>query len=436
VTRFATSSCRSSRGSWGSRGTDLGRTIVFRVADDGRLVADPFDARPLGLRPGDAFRIETGDPLWVARRPVSDLSRVYVEPTNACNLACATCVRNVWSAEAGFMTEETFDAILEGLAAFPRPPAVFLGGFGEPLAHPRILPMIEGARRLGSRVEMITNGILLGEEVRRALVSLGLHRLWVSIDGATPAAYRDVRIGDALPEILENLAAFRRLRDASPGLGPRLGLVFVAMRRNVAQLPDVVKLGREAGMDRLLVTNLLAYTDDLKHEVLYDEGLAPGDGDFPDRPAILLPRLEPSGAVREALAAVVQGGPVDLRPRLSAVRGRSFCPFVERGTTSVRWDGAVSPCLALLYEHDYWLGERRRHSYASSVGNVNGKGLAEIWSNPAYVELRQRLQAFDFSPCSSCNTCEMADDNQRDCSGSPHPACGGCLWAQGLIQCP
>jgi MoaA/NifB/PqqE/SkfB family radical SAM enzyme len=189
-------------------------------------------------------------------------------------------------------------------------------------------------------------------------------------------------------------------------------------------------------MDRLLVTNVLAYTDDLKHEVLYDEGLAPGDGDSPERPAILLPRLEPSGAIREALAAVVDGGPVDLRARLSAVRGRSFCPFVELGTTSVRWDGTVSPCLALLYEHDYWLGDRRRHSYASAIGNVRERGLADLWADPAYVELRQRLQAFDFSPCSSCNTCEMADDNRRDCSGSPHPACGGCLWAQGLIQCP
>ncbi|MBK9091059.1 MAG: hypothetical protein IPL90_19290 [Holophagales bacterium] len=106
-----------------------------------------------------------------------------------------------------------------------------------------------------------------------------------------------MRIGDALPEILENLAAFRRLREASPLLAPRLGIAFVAMRRNIAELSAVVRLGREAGMDRLLVTNVLAYTADLKDEVLYDEGLAPGDGDTPDRPAILLPRLDlgPSG---------------------------------------------------------------------------------------------------------------------------------------------
>ncbi|MBP7675609.1 MAG: SPASM domain-containing protein [Thermoanaerobaculia bacterium] len=416
--------------------TEATRIVSFRVDADGRLVADPSDSRQLGLRPGDALRLETGDPLWVARRPVSNLARVYVEPTNACNLTCSTCVRNVWSAESGFMTEETFDALLRGLAAFPRPPVLFFGGFGEPLAHPRILPMLEEARSAGAEVELITNGILLGDEVRRALVSLGLRRLWVSIDGATPAAYRDVRIGDALPEILANLAAFRALREASRGRGPRLGLVFVAMRRNVGQLPDVVKLGRAAGMDRLLVTNVLAYTDDLKDETLYDEGLAPGDGDSLERPAILLPRLEPSGAVREALAAVVDGGPVDLRPRLSAVRGRNFCPFVERGTTSVRWDGTVSPCLALLYEHAFWLGGRLRRSYPLAVGNVRERSLADVWADPAYVELRRRVQAFDFSPCSSCNTCEMADDNSRDCSGSPLPACGGCLWAQGLIQCP
>ncbi|MBK9091060.1 MAG: SPASM domain-containing protein [Holophagales bacterium] len=133
---------------------------------------------------------------------------------------------------------------------------------------------------------------------------------------------------------------------------------------------------------------------------------------------------------------MIEDAPVDMRPRLSVAKGRNFCPFVERGTTSVRWDGAVSPCLALLYDHDYYLGERLRHSCAYFVGNLRERSLADLWNDASYVELRQRLQAFDFSPCSSCNTCEMADDNRQDCSGSPLPACGGCLWAQGLIQCP
>ncbi len=416
--------------------TGAARSISFRVDAAGRLVAVPADMRDFGLLPGDTLRVEAGDPLWVARRPVRELSKVYVEPTNLCNLTCRTCVRNAWDARSGFMSGGVFDAIVAGLGDFPRPPSIFFGGFGEPLAHPDILGMVNRARATGAAVELVTNGTLLSSEVRRALVDLGLHRLWVSLDGATPEGYQDVRLGNELPLILENLRAFRDLRSRAPGLAPRLGIVFVAMRRNVSQLPAVVRLGREVGMDRLLVTNVLAYTSELRDEVLYDEALSPGDGDSPEHPAILLPRIEPSEPVREALAAVVVEGPADLRLRSSVSRTRNYCPFVEGGSVAVKWDGSVSPCLPLLHEHDSWLGRRRRHSYPFAVGSLRDRGLGEIWRDGAYVELRRRVRAFAFSPCSSCNTCEFADDNRQDCAGSPHPACGGCLWAHGLIQCP
>jgi MoaA/NifB/PqqE/SkfB family radical SAM enzyme len=62
--------------------------------------------------------------------------------------------------------------------------------------------------------------------------------------------------------------------------------------------------------------------------------------------------------------------------------------------------------------------------------------LMDIWNNPEYVALRERLQEFDFSPCTFCNSCEMAESNKEDCFGNIQPACGGCLWAQGFIQCP
>jgi hypothetical protein len=30
----------------------------------------------------------------------------------------------------------------------------------------------------------------------------------------------------------------------------------------------------------------------------------------------------------------------------------------------------------------------------------------------------------------------LAEANLEDCLGNTAPACGGCLWAQGVIQCP
>jgi MoaA/NifB/PqqE/SkfB family radical SAM enzyme len=112
------------------------------------------------------------------------------------------------------------------------------------------------------------------------------------------------------------------------------------------------------------------------------------------------------------------------------------CPFVERGSLSVRWDGKVSPCLPLLYTHSYFLDDRERCSHAHFVGDLTTRTLLEIWNDPSYLDLRDRLQSFDFSPCTYCNSCEIANDNLEDCYGNTIPACGGCLWAQGLIRCP
>ena len=41
-------------------------------------------------------------------------AKVYVEPTNACNLACATCVRHAWEEPEGFMEWATFEAVVTG----------------------------------------------------------------------------------------------------------------------------------------------------------------------------------------------------------------------------------------------------------------------------------------------------------------------------------
>ena len=40
---------------------------------------------------------------------------------------------------------------------------------------------------------------------------------------------------------------------------------------------------------------------------------------------------------------------------------------------------------------------------------------------------------FDEGACGGCN---QVDANKEDCFGSTFPTCGGCLWAQGVIQCP
>ena len=49
---------------------------------------------------------------------IDRLAKLYVEPTNRCNLDCRTCMRHGWEEELGFMEFELFEKISEGLAFF------------------------------------------------------------------------------------------------------------------------------------------------------------------------------------------------------------------------------------------------------------------------------------------------------------------------------
>jgi len=412
-------------------------TIRVRLDEQGHLVLPPELIERFGFVDGAAVRVEErGDAITVGRTSAS-LARVYVEPTNLCNLRCRTCIRNVWDEPPGMMSTETFARIIDGVRSVSPLPTLFFGGFGEPFAHPDLLAMLTTAKSVGCAVELITNGTRLDEDTRHALVRIGLDRLWVSIDGATPESYADVRLWDALPQVTADLARLRQLRIAQASGLPRLGIAFVAMKRNIADLPEVIGLGKKLGADRFSVSNVLPHTPEMRDQVLYARSIDADDVEpSPWNPDVSLPRLDVDELTIERLARVQAGRTGRPLPGQAWGGGANTCPFVEKGSVSIRWDGAISPCLPLLHSHRSYLDFRLRTSHAFSVGNVNERSLAEVWMDPGYVGLRERLLAFDFAPCTICNSCDMADENLEDCFGSPTPACGGCLWAQGFIQCP
>jgi len=420
------------------------RTFQVQLDEQGHLVLPADLVERFGLVDGAAVRVEErGDGITLGRSSAS-LARVYVEPTTLCNLRCRTCIRNVWDEPPGLMSAATFGRIMDGVRDLVPRPTVFFGGFGEPFAHPDLLAMLAEAKATGCAVELITNGTRLGADTRRELVRIGLDRLWVSIDGATPESYADVRLWDALPQVTEDLARLREERLAHGSGLPRLGIAFVAMKRNIADLPEVIRLGQRLGADRYSVSNVLAHTPEMREQVLYARSVDAEEVE-PSAwsPEVSLPRMDLDELTLERLARVAVGRSGRSHPGgIGGSRGpfggagANACPFVEKASVSVRWDGAISPCLPLLHTHRSYLDFRPRTSHSFAVGNVNDVDLANAWSDPAYVALRERLLAFDFAPCTICNSCDMADENLEDCFGSPTPACGGCLWAQGFIRCP
>jgi MoaA/NifB/PqqE/SkfB family radical SAM enzyme len=407
------------------------------VDEHGRLVLPKEFAHSFGLKPGSQVRIEQGTNHLRLHRPVTDLAKIYIEPTDLCNLDCTMCIRSSWDEPLGRMSQATFKHILDGLKQLDPVPTVFFGGLGEPLFHPHTIEWVAEVKALGGRVELITNGTTLTEKRSRQLIDGGLDVLWLSLDGATPEGYADVRLGAQLPKILENLIRFRKLRRGGHKPRPLIGIAFVAMRRNIKDLPAVIRLGRQAGATLFSVSNVMPYTEEMQDERLYT-GTLRNIAYFssPWLPRLSLPKMDIDPLTQEAFMQALNSGCNVSFAGNNFSGANDVCNFIGSGSMSIAWDGNISPCWPLMHNHVSYLHGKEHRVRRHVVGNVRQRSLSDLWMDPDYLLYRQKVQGFGFAPCTFCGGCDLSEANEEDCLGNSFPACGSCLWSQGVIQCP
>jgi len=390
------------------------------VDDLGRLILPDNLLQRRRLAPNTEFWLDEHEGEMILRPRLPNARKLYIEATSGCNLQCRTCIRNVWSDPQAQMTMDTFGRLMESLEQLPDMQRVVFTGFGEPLTHPHIMEMIEAVRRRDIAVSLGSNGLLLKPDLARELVRLGVDRLVVSIDGVKPATYADVR-GAQLDKILGNI---RHLNEAKRELGalfPALGIEFVVLKSNWQELPDLVQLASHLNAARVLVSNVLPYTEDMRDEILY--------GYEPRSP------FKASGWPVKA-DAWVMWGTLEL-PRMHWGAERR-CRFVQDRSVVVGLDGGVSPCYALSHNYSYFAIDGVKKQVSRYVlGNANEQTLADIWMSEDYVRFRGEVQAFHFPSCPNCELRETCDLRQRNegCWGLD-PSCADCLWAQDIVRCP
>lgn len=152
-------------------------------------------------------RIISGQAPGGNRTPLADVLPlatplvVQIFPIYACNFSCEYCFMSTPKESRGFVTEwpvmklDTFRKCVEDLAAFPDPLKVLrFVGMGEPLLHKEIAAMVAMAKesRIANRVEILTNGSLLNQELSMALIEAGLDRLVISLQGLTTEKYQRI----------------------------------------------------------------------------------------------------------------------------------------------------------------------------------------------------------------------------------------------------
>ena len=126
-------------------------------------------------------------------------SRVYVEITNICNMACSFCHGH--SRAPRQMTESEYARVLAQLAG--KTQYLYHHLMGEPLVHPLLPRFIQMAAQEGFRPMLTTNGTLLDSH-GDALLGKGLHKVNISVhsfEKDQPEAHR---------KYIEKIADFSR----------------------------------------------------------------------------------------------------------------------------------------------------------------------------------------------------------------------------------
>jgi MoaA/NifB/PqqE/SkfB family radical SAM enzyme len=288
-----------------------------------------------------------------------------------------------------FMPFEQFTGYVDSL---PELEELHLQGMGEPLMHPRFFEMVEYAAGRGVRVSTNSNLTLLNAERAERLVSCGLGRIHVSIDGSTRETYERIRVRASYARVIGNLERLLETRARLGSARPEIELVLVLMRQNLAELPGLVRQAHAWGIERLSVQHLC-------HD--FGESSLPAHyrpmREFVDQETLL--REDPARVKRyfaEARAAAQETG-IDLRLPRTVPRqhppgtpGPMRCDWPWRGAY-LSYQGLAMPCCMVATPDRI------------NFGSVAEDGFEAVWGNADYVNFREQL-ASDTPPevCSSC----------------------------------
>lgn len=358
-------------------------------------------------------------PTPVRRRGTGPVKPVVIwNLTRRCNLKCRHCY--TVSADVDFpgeLSHEQAMETLEDLGQF-RVPALILSG-GEPLDRRDLFQIAERARQLVRVLALSTNGTKIHGEVADRVAEVGFDYVGISIDGIgqTNDWFRGVdgAFADALRGVRELKAR-----------GVKVGLRFTLTEGNAHNLPDLLALCDDEGVDKFYLSHLVYAGRGDKNR-----------GEDAERARtrramdLLLERAWEAVSGGRRLDIVTGNNDADAGYFLQWAEAR-FEPGVIANLRDhlAAWGGNSS---GLGVANIDFLGRVHPDTYWSdyTVGNVKTRPFSELWTgdDPMLTLLRTRPRPLK-GRCGACRLRDICGGNTRiralQLTGDPwaeDPAC-------------
>ena len=170
-----------------------------------------------------------------------------VETTTRCNLRCPLC--STHHLRRGYRDSD-LRMIREIQGNNPRLRYMCLHLMGEPLLSPALFEIIRFLKSKGVYTYFATNGMLLEKKVDEILSS-GLDKISVSLDGITQEDLGRYRINADLKAILRGTRALRAGREALGLRGPLIQIQTIMFPYNQPKEAEIVAFLKDLGVDRI-----------------------------------------------------------------------------------------------------------------------------------------------------------------------------------------
>lgn len=194
----------------------------------------------------------TSDITHIENKKRDDLSsplKISLNITKKCNLKCKHCLSDAGSTDQGELTtKELFRLIdqMKNAGTF----FITIGG-GEPLLRNDIFSIIKYARENFIAVSLVTNGLLINEEIAKKLNTLNLDTITISLDGL-----------ERNHDLIRGRGNFRKTVNKIKILRKYCKTAKLAVRvtvnsRNINECNKIIKLAEKLSLDLIRLTPVL-----------------------------------------------------------------------------------------------------------------------------------------------------------------------------------
>lgn len=182
-----------------------------------------------------------------------------IEPTTACNLGCPECPSGLkkFTRPTGKLSIDFHQKMLDSVGG-----NVFYINYyfqGEPFLNPDFLLFIKQAKQKNIYTATSTNAHFINKEKAEEIVTSGLDRLIISIDGLTQKTYENYRVHGTLSKVIEGAKHMVEAKKKLNSSTPHLIFQFLVVKPNEHEIQDVFTLANELKIDEVRLKSAQVY---------------------------------------------------------------------------------------------------------------------------------------------------------------------------------